>query len=232
MTDTEQPKSVQAALYAALSKAQGEYQLAAKNREAVETDFETGEVRTWMYADLEEILSAVRPALAKYGLAFFQRLGTVPGSNSLSLISEISHEQGGVISSFVPVSNPLGLSDIRNFGAQLSLLKRYAGEALLGITSYYDPEGKMPQPEAAPVSPQGKQKAGSKKQASKSAPADTQTIHDDDYFFSQEEFDRNFPEWEEAIKTGQIDKDSVITSIESKALISDGQRQKIMSVGE
>lgn len=117
-----------AALYAALSKAQGAFQPIVKNRD-VEITMKSGGRYRFRYADLEEILTKTRPALSANGLALIQ---TINGSN---LVCQLVHADGGVITSEVPMPSVRDLGDPKSFGAAITYLRRYLVTAMLGVAA-------------------------------------------------------------------------------------------------
>ena len=108
-------------LAAALSKAQGEYEIVGNNRE--NPYFKS------RYADFAGIMKAVKKALAKNGLSFVQQLRMDNGATILHSI--LMHSSGQWMESrvrIVPLKN-----DPQTFGSTLTYNKRYAAEALLCI---------------------------------------------------------------------------------------------------
>jgi len=223
MTDSQQNPT--ALLYAALARAQGEYRLAAKNRTASEVDQESGEINTWQYADLDEIIWAVRDALAKYGLAVSQTMATVQGSNGLHLVSKLLHEAGGEISSVVPLSSPQSFIDIKQFGAEVTLLRRYCIEPLLGITSYYEePVGGTSPSARHPV--QRKQRG---EPASTSGQEQYPEAGHIDYY-DQDAFDSSLEGYKLGIANKLTTSERIISMLETKAPLTDEQRQTILDI--
>lgn len=135
---TESPKTIRAPeggycsaeldqLFAALSVAQGEYETIGCNRENPYF-----KVR---FADLDSILSAVRPALMKNKLTFLQQI-RINEEGMTILHSILGHSSGQWIESrnrIIPSKN-----DPQTFGSTLSYLKRYAAVSLLGVTVSQD----------------------------------------------------------------------------------------------
>jgi hypothetical protein len=110
-------------LFAALSKAQGEYKPVHFNRE--NPYFKNS------YADLDAILVAVRPALTKNNLSFIQQI-RVSEEGQTILHTKIAHSSGQWLESrsrIIPVKN-----DPQTFGSTLTYQKRYAAMAILGVT--------------------------------------------------------------------------------------------------
>lgn len=115
-----------AKLAAALAKAQGEFKAVAKNR-AVQIRMKEGGTYRFEYADLEQLISATRPALAANGLAVVQRI------TEDALTTDLMHADGGVISSRNEL--PRMGQDIKAYGAAITYLRRYAYGALLCISA-------------------------------------------------------------------------------------------------
>ncbi len=111
----------------ALSKAQGEMQIAGKSSNGY----------NYSYADLTEYVKASRPALTKYGLSVTQLLNTLNDKDYLVTI--LSHEKSGewFKSSFkVTVSNSHSkMSQEQRFGSVLSYIKKYSYASLVGVVA-------------------------------------------------------------------------------------------------
>lgn len=119
-------RQMRAKLAAALAKAQGDFKPVAKNR-AVQIRMKEGGTYRFEYADLEQLISATRPALAANGLAVVQRI------EKDVLISELLHADGGVVFSHNDL--PRVGQDIKAYGAAITYLRRYAYGALLCISA-------------------------------------------------------------------------------------------------
>lgn len=109
------------------------------------------------YADLHNVLSAVRPVLAKHGLAVTQVIdSSAPGAHSM-LVTRLLHTSGESISSSVPLA--VSKSGPQEFGSVMSYLRRYSLMALCGIAGADDDddgEAATPRKGAAPkAQPQG-----------------------------------------------------------------------------
>lgn len=113
-----------AELFAAMGKAQGEFDVASKDKQ--NPYFKS------KYADLESIVSAARPALKAHGLSFMQIIReSIDGKNYLH--TYLTHSSGQWMRSRIRISPPK--NDMQTFGSYLSYLKRYALAALLGVVS-------------------------------------------------------------------------------------------------
>lgn len=120
-------------LFTALAKAQGEFSTAGLKS--------SNPYYKSKYADLKEIVSAARPALAKYGLAFMQPvLPTIDGQNILHTL--LTHNSGQWIESRMRVVPPK--NDIQSMGSYITYLRRYSLASLIGIiASDEDDDGEI-----------------------------------------------------------------------------------------
>lgn len=111
-------------LYAALAKAQGEFPEIDKGK--------TG--HGYKYADIADILRAVRPILSKNDLAVFQSL------DGDKLVTTLAHGSGATLVSAYPlVQDGTGrMNNIQRMGAALTYARRYALTALLGVAADED----------------------------------------------------------------------------------------------
>lgn len=124
------------ALYAALASAQAEFPDIARNRKAV-VRMKAGGQYSYNYADLSDVLSAVRPILAANGLALMQW----PDGNFIA--TTLTHSGGGSVSARWPIK-PMpqrGIDDAQSFQSAVQVAKRYAATALLGISTEETVEG-------------------------------------------------------------------------------------------
>jgi hypothetical protein len=144
MPPEDQPTS---ALYTALAAAQAEFTAITKNKTA-KVKTKGGAEYSYKYADLGDVLTSVRPILAKHGLAILQ---PIRGEN---LETWLCHVGGESVHATVGIGQ--SPSDPQSFGAALTYLRRYALTGLLGIATEEDtdaqhvPKGK-PAAKAKPV---------------------------------------------------------------------------------
>jgi hypothetical protein len=141
------------ALNAALAKAQGEFPQIHKNKTAT-VRMKAGGTYTYTYADLADILAAVRPVLAKHGLALIQRLEHTGGQPAIR--TELRHTEGAVIAASFPIGTTNGTP--QELGSLLTYLRRYALTAMLGIAAEDDNDAQdvasaAPQTPVAEASP-------------------------------------------------------------------------------
>lgn len=201
------------ALYAALAAAQAEYAPLPKNRK-VTIRMRTGGSYEFRYADLEAVFSSTRPALAKHGISFVQTIQ--PANGRSSLVSMLAHKDGGVLTSVIEFNMPQG-GDIKEFGAHLSYLRRYAATALIGVAADDDldengepagdgdsrPLAPSLQPEAPEQEPSGK------------------PVYDD------ESLKEMLPKWRELVESGKKTPEKIIATVSSRNTLTDAQVAQI-----
>ena len=92
------------------------------------------------YAPLNEILSMVRPELAKHGLALSQ---LVVGCDRVGVTTVLMHASGEYISGTVSLAPDAskGLSTAQNAGVVVTYLRRYGVQSILGISGEDDTDG-------------------------------------------------------------------------------------------
>ena len=123
----------QAALYKALAAAQGEFRPIVKNR-SVQIRPREGAPYTFRYADMEELIAATRPALAKHGMAVIQTVSR--GADGMEYLETgVLHADGGCIWSRLPIIPFKGNDDPKKFGAVLTYIRRYQYSSLLCLAA-------------------------------------------------------------------------------------------------
>lgn len=100
---------------------------------------------SYSYADISDILAAVRPILARHGLALFQLVGTD------NLTTVVMHVSGQYIGSQCSLPDATG----KELGAALTYLRRYAASAILCLAADEDTDA-PDMPKAAPKRAQRK----------------------------------------------------------------------------
>ena len=144
-----------AKLVAALAAAQGEFPPIAKGKTASVrmSEAKGGGSYSYSYADLADVLAAVRPVLARYGLAVVQRTKREANGNVV-LVTELAHVGGAVIVSELDLEGKAAASP-QQFGATLTYLRRYELVTLLGIAAEEDTDAQhvdtTPQSNRAPA---------------------------------------------------------------------------------
>lgn len=109
-------------LYAALSKAQGEMQVASLNKQ--NPYFKS------RYADFSEIVKASRPSLSKNGLSVIQQICITDDGQSM-LHTLLAHASGQWIESRMRVIPPK--NDIQSISSYITYLKRLCYASLIGV---------------------------------------------------------------------------------------------------
>lgn len=204
-----------AQLFAALAAAQGEFEPIVKNR-SVSIDIKNEQRQkigqyTFRYADLEEITAKTRPALSKHGLATVQLIN--PSGGGTSLFTRLLHSSGAELVSEIPL--PANKGDIKAYGATISYLRRYAKSSLLDIAADDDLD------ENGEEGDQGQAQASTGAKASQEA---------DDGFYTDEQFNKNLPNWTAAITGNKSTPDKVIKMASTKRKLTDEQIATIKAI--
>lgn len=112
----------------ALTLAQGELKDITKNKQGY----------GYKYATLESILSAVRPVLAKHGLAVIQTHGN--NANLVTVTTRIIHKSGQWLEDTGGVDFQVlkGMNNAQSVGSAITYLRRYQISSFLNITSDED----------------------------------------------------------------------------------------------
>lgn len=166
MSDDKANIDRQAALHAALAKAQGVMRNPDRNR-TVTVKMEAGGSYTFDYATLDNIIDTARKALSDNGIAVVQCLDRdAQGGNVL--ITRLLHKDGGVMVNEMPVDLPKARKFMRNgqevviepriqeIGSVITYARRYAICAMLNIAAEEDDDGTAGQErDAKPRAPAG-----------------------------------------------------------------------------
>lgn len=136
MTDTD-------TIFTALAKAQGEFPSVPKNK-----SYSLGKGKPIRYADLESVISAVRPVLAKYGIAVTQNVKHEDGKVGVETV--LLYGEGQSLSNGFVFAPPQGGGNgvLQQLGGALTYLRRYSLCSALCITADEDDDGMsyVPQP--------------------------------------------------------------------------------------
>ena len=115
------PVDNKAALLAALVAAQAELANPPKTRTA-KVVHRTGGQHTYQYADLADVIDAVRPVLQKHGLGIMHLMeGAGPAR---AMVARLYHKDGATIDSVYPV--PEAVSAPQDFGSWQTYMRRYS----------------------------------------------------------------------------------------------------------
>lgn len=209
----EQNNAAMADLYASLACAQAEYVPLAKNRK-VTIKTKSGGSYEFRYADLEAVFSSTRPALAKHGISLVQTIQ--PANGRSALVTMLAHKAGGTLVSTIEFNMPTG-GDIKDFGAHLTYLRRYAATALLGVAADDDLDENgdgagtgdntgatnEPEPEPGKPEPEGK-------------PA-----------YSDAALKTMIPQWRELVMNGKKTPGQIIATVSSRNTLTAAQIEQI-----
>lgn len=203
---TEDKKIAVASLMLSLAKAQSEFKAIRKNR-TVEIPTKNGGRYSFSYADLEEIISATRPALTANGLSVIQPI------NDGKLFTIIMHENGHQILSSIDLPSHNG--DTKAYGATVSYLRRYAYQSLLCVAADDDID--------EDVTDHNQQNGSADYVQGKPAVESLE--------YTQQRFDSNLPGWTDAILTRGKTADFIIQFAESRGgKMSDEQKQILKDI--
>lgn len=119
-------------LYAALAKAQGEF-------ETVVFDKFNPHYKN-KYASIAAIRKAIEPALCKYGISMIQPW-EMRDNGDIVLYTKLLHESGEEISSSCLIAK--GNKSDQLMGASVTYMKRYQMSSLLGIFAEEDDDGEL-----------------------------------------------------------------------------------------
>lgn len=136
MTEAKITTVVHETLADALAAAQAEFPPVPKTRTATIPGKDGKPGYSYKYADLGDIFTAVRPVLAKHGLAFSQHVGSDGGM--VAVKSLLKHKGETLESDYLQM--PAGNTP-QTYGSALTYAKRYSGSALLGIAAEEDDDG-------------------------------------------------------------------------------------------
>jgi hypothetical protein len=124
----------------AFTAAQAELPPIGKRHEAT-IPTKTGADYSYKYADLNDVLEAVRPVLNKHGLSISQ--SSVSEEGKIGVVTRIYHTSGHV-ETFGPLLLPAG-GDARSAGSAITYARRYGLCAALGIAPDDDDDGEAAQ---------------------------------------------------------------------------------------
>jgi hypothetical protein len=166
-------------LAAALVEAQFAFPVIPKDRDA-QIQTKTGGTYAYKYADLGDVIIAVRPMLHKNGLAVVQGIGIRKGTDVIT--TRLLHKSGQWLESTMRVpgvrTTEAQSATPQAFGSGLTYGKRYAYSAILNIVTDTDDDGVLAQLAWGEDSPRTKKRAAPKASTStrgRAAPQDPAT---------------------------------------------------------
>lgn len=200
-------------LFAALAKAQAKFPAIPKNRE-VEITMKSGGRYKFRYADLEAIIAATRPPLAENGLSVLQVV------RNQQLVTILAHESGQMIESAMPLPDPDKTLDIKTYGAEMSYKRRYGYQAMVCVAADDDID------EDGQEIDHSRGRGNGNGQQQRTQPAASQAPET----YPQADFEKNFPMWSKAIANRKKTHAEVIATIETKAPLTQKQKDAINAV--
>ena len=119
-----------------LAKAQSEFKAPAKKCKVDFTD-KNGRRVKYNYADLADVIDAIRSPLAKNGLSIIHQLGY--SKDMYGLTTTLLHSSGELVVTWYPLPDPLKQQiKPQEFGAALTYARRYSLSSIVGIASDED----------------------------------------------------------------------------------------------
>jgi len=171
-------ESARSAFFTAMARFQAQIPPIQK-RQVAKVQTKSGSSFTYHYADLGDIVTAIRPALAACELSL--SFDTALKDRMLTVIASVHHAQGHSASSTfsVPLDSETRMSPSQAMGSALTYARRYAMCAALGIVTAEDDDDAQttqPAPRAADRRPpQGQAPAAAPTAARPTAAAPTPT---------------------------------------------------------
>lgn len=151
-------------LYTALAAAQGGFEGVKKKRVEIRKDGR--KLYDFEYAPLAELQRVTRAHLAEHKIAFLQPFSMAQGDGTIRTV--VAH--GGARLVTVVHFRPQG--DIKQLGGQVTYLRRYAMNALLGLDGDADVDDVADTPDVRPETPAPTRKRSSRKKAPPRTPSE------------------------------------------------------------
>jgi hypothetical protein len=129
-------------LMKALVGCQAKFPKILKSKTA-EVPTKSGGRYSYSYADLADVLEAVRPVLAEHKIAFVQAIDVDDDTGHMLLRTRLAHESGQWIDTHYPL--PTG-SSAQEMGSAVTYARRYSLCSLVGITAEDDDDGQQAAP--------------------------------------------------------------------------------------
>lgn len=123
----------------ALAKAQGKITPPKKN---IHVDFvaKTGNRVKYSYADLADVIEAIRLPLSENGISVSHSLTYI--DDMFGMETSLLHTSGQTLESFYPLPHPKDVKP-QEFGSELTYARRYSLSLLVGVASEEDDDGKI-----------------------------------------------------------------------------------------
>jgi len=127
---------------AKLDKAMSAFQAEAPNpskKRTAKVPTKSGGEYSYTYADLADIITAIRPLLAKHGLSVMQSPSTT--AEGVGVVTRIACE--GEWAKSDPTTVPLQGATAQAYGSAITYARRYSLAAMLGISAEDDDDGEI-----------------------------------------------------------------------------------------
>jgi len=131
-----------AEIAAALAKAQGVMRAPGKNKTA-NVPLKDGRSYSYNYADLADVIDAIREPFAANGLSHIQIPVLTPVDGSAGVITRIMHTSGQWVESTLML--PVNDGKPQTLGSAITYARRYALAPMAGIASEDDEDGNLAQ---------------------------------------------------------------------------------------
>jgi hypothetical protein len=138
---------------AALATAQAAFQPVKKSRKNPHLGNE--------YATLDDVITAIKDALGKNGIAFLQPLTSTEAGVALETVLIHTSGQWLSTSAVIPtLAGNRGVNELQAFGGALTYMRRYMLAAMLGVSSDDDEDGNGDRKDAKPAKKQQESQPG------------------------------------------------------------------------
>jgi hypothetical protein len=127
------------ALMKALAESQAKFPKISKGKTA-KVKMKSGGEYSYSYADLGDVLEAVRPVLTTHKLAVVQAIDVDDDTGRMLLRTRIGHESGQWVESCYPLPSE---GTAQEMGSALTYARRYSLCALAGVTGEDDDDGQQ-----------------------------------------------------------------------------------------
>lgn len=131
------------ALTLALTKAQADFPVIPKGSTATVPGKNGKQGYSYSYAELGDVLAAVRPVLAENGIATVQRTRHADDGKAI-LVTELRHVDGGTVDSVIELGQ--SSANPQAFGGALTYLRRYELVTLCGVAAEEDRDAQDVEP--------------------------------------------------------------------------------------
>lgn len=205
----ENPSPMGKEIAAALVRAQGAFKPIIKNK----TGYLADGYEPFSYADLGALIDATRGALTENGLAVLQPVQKTGDVHEL--VTMLVHTSGESLTSRIRLG---AHADLQRYGAELSLMQRYAYRSILCLAAEEDLDSQLqPRPTHDMTALPVREPSGQQTEPQQYSPSD------DDYT------EIAIEEMLGAVKAGEVAPANAIQILSSRFTLSDEQKHQILS---